>query len=304
MCRSSARRRGFTLVEMLVVIGIIGVLAALLMGAVMMAVPATRRAAIVMELKQLEEGVEAYRKETGDYPPNFRDYDAFIRHVRRCYPKMTPGNLNTFVQRAWGTNYSVSSPPPAGTVPLIDEGESLVFWLASIHDDPQNPLGVTPPGTSAPFKKYFQFDEKRFTNDDGDAFPSYKAKYTKDTCYVYIDSRSYIECSYNTNLGDSSNSWAFAEDSTVPENRIRPYWTDTLANASATDNRLKFKPVNATSFQILCAGLDGDFGLYDGTDRSPADTNIKVFASGENYKDEDNDNIGHFSGGALGDKIP
>src|SRR5688572_6155428 len=127
------RGRGFTLVEMLVVLAIIGVLAALLLPAVMSAIVRARTAAVAIELNQLNSAIESYKQDKGDYPPNFRDAAVLSRHIRKCYPKIDNQYFNEFIAYL---NVAGNG---------IDEGESLVFWLAGTDNDPRYPfLSVYP----------------------------------------------------------------------------------------------------------------------------------------------------------------
>lgn len=65
---SAAVARGFTLVEMLVVIGIIVVLAALLMPSLNKAWKSAARTSVANDLQALGAALEAYRQDFGDYP--------------------------------------------------------------------------------------------------------------------------------------------------------------------------------------------------------------------------------------------
>ena len=99
---------------MLVVIGIIAVL----VGAALAGgddgrqqPPAARRSA--SRSSQLNDAVESYKQDKGDYPPNFRDYDAFIRHVRKCYPKIAPTQLEQPDSMRLGRHAQHGDPPPS-----------------------------------------------------------------------------------------------------------------------------------------------------------------------------------------------
>ena len=318
----SRSRRGFTLVEMLVVLGIIAVLVALLAPAVMSAVNSARRASIGVEIKSLADGVESYKLKTGDYPPNFRDYNAFIRHVRKCYPKIDAAHLDRVVTVIWPGYNATTNLPPSPTpmdmssgTGIISEGEALVFWLHLVDNDPRYPFKAADPNyattgaeallASTSPERHFPFKEDRFVFEDPDQFPSYRALHSKETCYIYIDSRSY---DYFVTDFSSSDYAAYAEFPSL--GFTRPYWSETRSTTTAPPLSppltLHYKPVNQTTFQIICAGQDGEFG------GEPSPAGAKFFPGGGNtggsgagYLPADRDNMTNFSEGRrLEDHIP
>lgn len=156
-----AARRGFTLIEMLVVIGIIGMLMALLSVAVWKAITAAKEGAIVVEIDQLSQAVQAYKEQLSSYPPSMSDAVAanratrFMQHLRRIYPNSAYGvrptdytNLNDKVKAYYkillpnGTRVNLD-------LDKLDQAETLVFWLGGFPT-PSNIMSNTTGTNSNP----------------------------------------------------------------------------------------------------------------------------------------------------------
>jgi prepilin-type N-terminal cleavage/methylation domain-containing protein len=64
------RRAGFTLVELLIVIVVIGLLAALLLPAIGSAIRAAKNATVTSEMNQMGQALASFKTKFGDYPPS------------------------------------------------------------------------------------------------------------------------------------------------------------------------------------------------------------------------------------------
>lgn len=307
------KQTGFTLVEMLVVIAIIGILAALLLPAVGSAIRAARVSAIALEINNMSNALEAYKGKYGDYPPDFSNRAAVQAHVRKAFPRNTLNlNPNLADSTSWYNTYPWSGSVPSGTVDpkTLDAAEALVFWLGAIKNDPRSPLHidnvhpdtsyvVDGPGDSVSF---FEFDETRLIDVDADGWPEYASEHSPNTPYVYFDGR----VSAGTYLYAGAIYPASGTDAGFGV--VRPYRSNLAIDArdngrtkpSVSPNTTQW--INATKFQIICAGLDDHFGA----DLFASGSVLKQFPD-PNYDlaDEDEDNIPSFSDGStIGDSVP
>ncbi len=257
------RSRGFTLVEILVVVAIIVILMAILIPTAMGMIAKARAAAVGVELSQLKTALEEYKKEHGDYPPSMggppsqwipaNRYSTIAeRHLLRCYPKMLPGQKDFFY---------------GSIAPQLGNDEALVFWLTLIANDPREPfknltivggnLVFTPtPGSApgsigvypGPYPRYvhYEFDERRIRTLDNDVLPSYEALYSRQTPYIFFDSRTY-RLHMRQNTAALGVCQPYNDYAKVQQSLTSPVNADTTF-------------VNPNTFQIHCAGQDGNFG--------------------------------------------
>lgn len=188
---------GFTLVELLVVIVIIGILAGLTTGGIIAARNAARRAMIKVELGQLSAALEKYKNEVGEYPPDFAglastDDDfrvatqhVLVRHIRKRFPRyvLPPDDLSTTtVDESWARVVSdMLTPVGSGgygvDIRQLDSASALAFWLgglpenadsgakatlAGFHADPTQPFKPGTPRTTP----YYEFNPDQLEYSD------------------------------------------------------------------------------------------------------------------------------------------
>ncbi|MCY3007662.1 MAG: type II secretion system protein [Planctomycetota bacterium] len=154
-------RRGFTLVELLVVMAILGILAGLLAWGVNAARVAILKRAQAFEVQSIASAVEAYRTKYGDYPPDGSSWPVMEAHLRKAFPNILAselGLLNPALSQQNGlirndndlTGSHPHLPRYLPTSPglrsgrVFDSAEALVFFLGGFSTDPQRP--ITGPG--------------------------------------------------------------------------------------------------------------------------------------------------------------
>lgn len=144
-CRSLTRRvrpAAFTLVEILVVIAIIGVLAAIAVPAINGARLTAKSGAMRAEVESLAQAVAAYESKYQAFPPDFLDWQVVERHYRRAFPNISQMDLEV-LQRACDvdiTNDAQRTTIQAHDPEKIDRAEALVFALGGFSTDPEHPF--------------------------------------------------------------------------------------------------------------------------------------------------------------------
>lgn len=270
-------RAGFTLVELLVVVAIIGLLVGLTIPAVFAALGVFNRAACKFEVNALSDAVEKYRSKYGDYPPDGSSWPVMEAHLRKAFPNILVSELN-LLNPANSATYAYIHNDYAGAGRVMDPAEALVFFLGGFSSDAQRPF--TGPG--GPFvlngsayqyngsrqNSFYDFPAARLTMsaslvstdetvydspitpDLMPVFLSYKNKLEFGNPYVYFDSRTYQSkanppsCNYHLTRASAG--------------AARPYLSEQVNTLSTATNKPKLYE-NKQTFQILSPGLDGQY---------------------------------------------
>lgn len=316
--RTPSRRGGFTLVEMLVVIAIIGILAAILIPVGATVIRTARRTANALEIADIQNSIGQFASANGGLnPPSFGEGGTTAnwyaqqwanntwqstllgRYVRKAYPKASARDLNyLFTQVADN----------------MDQSSALHFWLASTSSDPRYPF------TGATKRSYHSFDEQRLTL--AGTIPAnagvnppipplqlywYRPRHAGESYYVYIESSHYPLHVSNDLSGDQSGGRPPAgfgpPASRTPELSVRP-WLRQGVNSDGDTSPLNLRNyLNDDTYQLICAGLDTRFSVnHDQLRKWPCGpTGLDYFGNqiDPNLFVDDRDNQANFSDGAA-----
>jgi prepilin-type N-terminal cleavage/methylation domain-containing protein/prepilin-type processing-associated H-X9-DG protein len=158
MNRKQKRRPGFTLVELLVVMAIIGVLVSLLLPAVQAAREAARRTSCQSRLTQFILAVHNYEMSHGVYPPGTINPKGPIRNVPAGYhhswtiqilPYIEEQNTWKAIDKSVGVYTAknaaaVTAMPRIFTCPSSSAGGNICY--AGVHHDQEKPIDANDNG--------------------------------------------------------------------------------------------------------------------------------------------------------------
>jgi len=119
------RRRGFTLIEVMVVIAIIGILAALIVPKIMSRPDEARRVAAKTDIRTITDALKLYRLDNGRYPTQEQGLQALVQK-----PTVEPvpanwkdgGYLERLPNDPWGNPYEYLNPGVHGEVDVFSYG--------------------------------------------------------------------------------------------------------------------------------------------------------------------------------------
>lgn len=125
MKRNGHGRGGFTLIEVLVVVVILGILATVIVPRIMGRPEEARRTKAMMDIKSIETSLNLYRIDSGSYPTTEQGLYALVEKpttgvIPRKWRK--GGYLKKLPKDPWGGDYVYISPGSSGDYDLSSYG--------------------------------------------------------------------------------------------------------------------------------------------------------------------------------------
>lgn len=119
------RSQGFTLLEIMVVIVILGLLAAMVVPNLMGNKEQADRQKVVVDIQQLESMLDLYKMNNGFYPTTEQSLQALVTQATsEPMPRSFPdgGYVKRLPQDPWGSDYQMVSPGEMGKIDVFSAG--------------------------------------------------------------------------------------------------------------------------------------------------------------------------------------
>lgn len=319
--RPAAARRGFTLIEILIVLSIIAILASLLLAGVFSAMRTARVTAVVADIKNLEKALVDFKQKYGvDVPSSIRLHETAANWTN---PDNQTKRSRAILQRIWPQfDFTYNwNPNPTGladgqldingdgnidTTPIdLNGAECLVFFLGGMtltYDNISKAAGTELEANRDDDKATPGNPPAAWTAigfSPNPAFPFSRAGSTRAPIYEFDGARFVAGASnmpaYVDPIPGQTRPYVYA--SAVSSIRGSGYQTGDLTVTGATSlstfyfHPTNSDPLNPKSYQLISPGFDFEYGTggdYDGN---------AITAPG---RAAERDNITNFRGGELG----
>ncbi len=291
-------RSGFTLLELLMVIVIIGILMALVLPALSGARTRARIAEVASEISQLDNAISKFKSVYNVEPPS----SLYVPSVGGTWAASDRSKVRAiWPQFDFATNGGLG----AGNFHL-NGAECLVFFLGGVpttstprtllgfSKNPRTPWSSTGTNREGPF---FEFRPDRLVDVDGDTVVEYVDPLPdQQTPYAYFSSqgRSYKRTnSVGSGLSEQDDFDIHGGNSNVLD--FSAVYLKTLTPA---------QPHRSSGYQIISPGFDRLYGLggvyTDGTELVNGDLNGNSIPDvGEVWRAVEADNITNFTNGLM-----